>query len=289
MLQSVDVFGQLACELDAVAADVVERQGGVDPGVRVVGHRNSGEDAVDAETPCVLDEVDAERLAMLAVEAPADVGLTHPAGDVLEIVVGEPEAGPNRRRLREVEHFAGGGPPTGQGEQLRRHAEQRVGLDERTVREAHPKLVRGMHALDHVAEAEAGDDQRRVRLDVRAHDEDVAGFERLVVGEQAEQHFPQNVDLAGGAVAAVHLNRTVIGLQRSAFAPHGVGGDVGLQPAQQRVGAVVAAEVLVGLRVGGQAALEFAKVAAEGGQQRMSDLTVAGVVAAGDLAVDAGE
>ena len=212
VLQPVDVLGELAGEFDAVAADVVERQGGVDPGVRVVGHRHSGEDAVDAETPCVLDEVDAERLAMLAVEAPADVGLAHPAGDVLEVVVGEPEARPHRRRLREVEHFAGGGPTAGQGEQLRRHAEQWVGLDQRPVREAHPQLVRGMHALDHVAEAETGDDQRRVGLDVRAHDEDVAGFEGLVVGEQAEQHLSQDVDLAGGAVAAVHLHRPVIGL-----------------------------------------------------------------------------
>ncbi len=213
VLQPVDVLGELAGEFDAVAADVVERQGGVDPGVRVVGHRHSREDAVDAETPCVLDEVDAVRLAVVAVEAPADVGLPHPAGDVLEVVVGESEAGADRRRLREVEHFAGGGPTAGEGEQLRCDAEQRIGLDERPVGEAHPKLVRGMHALDHVAEAETGDDQRRVGLDVRAHDEDVAGFERLVVGEQAEQHLTQDVDLAGRAVAAVHLHRAVVGLR----------------------------------------------------------------------------
>ena len=64
MLQPVDVLGQPARELDAVAADVVERQGGVDPGVRVVGHRHAREHAVDAETPGVLDEVDAVRLAV---------------------------------------------------------------------------------------------------------------------------------------------------------------------------------------------------------------------------------
>ena len=48
-------------------------------------------------------------------------------------------------------------------------------------------------------------------------------------------------------------------------------------------------EVFVGLRVGGQAALQFAQVAAEGGQQRVPDVAVAGVVAAGDRAVHAGE
>ena len=185
-----------------------------------------------------------------------------------------------------------GGPAAGQREQLRRDAEQRVGLDERAVGEPHPQPVRGVHARDHVAEPEARDDQRRVGLDVRAHDEDVARFERVVVGEQAEQNLAENVDLAGRAVAAVHLHRAVVGRSVRPSRPHGVGGDVGLQPAQQRVGAVVAPadqEVFVGLRVRRQAALQFAEVAAEGGQQRMADLAVAGVVAAGDRAVHVGE
>ncbi len=261
--------------------------------MRIVGHRDTGEDAVDAETPSVLDEVDAVRLAVLDVEAPADVGLANPAGDVLEVVVGEVEAGPDWRGRGEVEHLAGGGPPARKREQLGRDGEQRVGLNERTVREPHPQLVGGVDSLDHVAEAEAGDDQRRVGLDVRAHDEDVAGFERLVVGEQSEQHFAKDVDLAGGSVAAVHLHRAVGPGVRSAFGPNGIGGDVGLQPAKQSVGAVEGAsrtkQVFVGLPVGGQAALKFAKVAAEGGQQRMGDGAVAGVVAAGDLPVIACE
>ena len=139
-----------------------------------------------------------------------------------------------------------------------------------------------MRAVHDVAEAEARDDQRRVGLDVRAHDEDVAGLEGLVVGEQAEQHFAQDVDLAGGAVAAVHLNGAVVGLECAALGTDGVGGDVGLQPAEQRVGMASTSEVFVGLRVGGQAALQFAKIAAERRQQRMVDLAVGGVVAAGD-------
>ena len=68
-----------------------------------------------------------------------------------------------------------------------------------------------MRAVHDVAEAEARDDQRRVGLDVRAHDEDVAGLQRRVVGKQAEQHLAQDVDLAGGAVAAVHLDGAVVG------------------------------------------------------------------------------
>ena len=80
VLKAVDVLGQPARELDAVAADVVERQRGLDPGPRVVGHRHPGEHPVDAETPCVLDEVDAVGLAVFAVEAPADVGSAAPSG-----------------------------------------------------------------------------------------------------------------------------------------------------------------------------------------------------------------
>ena len=55
------------------------------------------------------------------------------------------------------------------------------------------------------------------------------------------------------------------------------------------VGSACGAEVFVGLRVGGQAALQFAEVAAERGEQRMVDVAVAGVVAAGDRAVYVGE
>src|SRR3979409_1859720 len=111
MLEPVDVLGEPARQFDAVAADVVERKCGVDPGVRIVGHRDTGEDAVDAETPSVLDEVDAVRLAMVDVEAPADIRFPHPAGDVLEVVVGELEPSPYGRGRGEIEHLAGGGPP----------------------------------------------------------------------------------------------------------------------------------------------------------------------------------
>ena len=118
-LQPVDVLGEPAGQLDAVAADVVERQRRADPRVRVVGQRHASQHPVDAETPSVVDEVDAERLAVLLVEAPADVGLAHPAGDALEVVVGEAEPRPHRAGLREVEHLAGGDAAAGQAEQLR--------------------------------------------------------------------------------------------------------------------------------------------------------------------------
>ena len=69
-------------------------------------------------------------------------------------------------------------------------------------------------------EPEAGRDQRRERLDVRAHHQDVAGLERRVVLEQPDQHLAQHVDLACGAVAGVHLQAPVVlGAAAGARAP----------------------------------------------------------------------
>ncbi len=70
MFEPADEFGELPGQLDFVAADVVERQRVVDPGVRVVGHRDAGQDAVDTETPCVMDEVDVVRLADVPGRSP---------------------------------------------------------------------------------------------------------------------------------------------------------------------------------------------------------------------------
>ena len=51
-----------------------------DPGVRVVGHRDPGQHPVDAESPGVVDEVDAERLAVLAGRNPSGCSPAAPIG-----------------------------------------------------------------------------------------------------------------------------------------------------------------------------------------------------------------
>ena len=74
--------------------------------------------------------------------------------------------------------------------------------------------------------------------------------------------------------------------------PNRIGGDVGLQPARAACrGALIGqpVEVFVGLHIFGQAALKFAQVSPESRQQGMAHHTVAGVVAAGDRAVRAGQ
>ena len=121
-------FGEPAGQFDAVAADVVQRQGLVDPGLRVVGECHTGQDPVHSELPGVVHEVHAERDAMGLVETPAHVRLPHPVGDVLQVVVGEAEPGPHRFGVGHIEHLRRRGPAPRQVEQLGGHREQRVGL-----------------------------------------------------------------------------------------------------------------------------------------------------------------
>ena len=66
--------------------------------------------------------------AVFGVENPPDVGLLHPPGGALQVVVGEPESRPYRRRVRDVEHLGGGDATARQREQLGRDRQQRVGL-----------------------------------------------------------------------------------------------------------------------------------------------------------------
>ena len=116
VLEPVDEFGQPARQLDPVAAHVVERKGGVDPGLRVVGERHPGQDAVQPEPPGVVDEAQSVGRSVLLVEAPPDVGLPHPGGDVVQVVVGEAEPRAHRFTLDEVENLRGGHPATGEAE-----------------------------------------------------------------------------------------------------------------------------------------------------------------------------
>ncbi len=146
-----------------------------------------------------------------------------------------------------------------------------------------------MCAAHHLTEAEVGDDERGVGLDVGAHHQDVARLERRVVGQQPEQHLPQHVDLPGRAVAAVDLYGPVVVGQHAAGRTDRVGGQVGLQPAEQGIPAVRLAERLVGRGIGGQASLQLTQITTEGGQQWVPHLPMAGVFATRHGAMYAGE
>ena len=133
----------------------------------------------------------------------------------------------------------------------------------------------------HFPQPEVRGDQRRVGLDVRAHHQNVARLQGLVVGEQAQQYLAQHVDLPGRAVTAVHLHGPVASGQNATVRTYRVGGDVGLQPAQQRIRMICAGKGFIACRSGRHAALQLSQVAAEGGQQWVPDAAMALVVASG--------
>ena len=90
-----------------------------------------------------------------------------------------------------------------------------------------------------------GLDQRRERLDVRAHDDHVARLERRVLREHVQDRVAQHLDLAGAAVAGVDLDAAVVGVERRAPVSvarqrrarrRAIGADVGLRRREQRAG-----------------------------------------------------
>ena len=274
--QPVDVLGEPAGQLDPVAADVVERECGAEPGLGVVGQRDAGEHPVEAEPPGVLEVADAERLPVLGVEAPPDPGLAHPVGHRVEVVVDEAEPAPDRRALGEVEDRAGRGAAAGHVEQLGGDAEQRVGAGERPVGELDAEPVCGVAPVDDVTEAERRGDQRRVVLDVGAHHEDVARLEARVVLEEPEQHLAEHLDLTRRPVAAVHLDRPVAVGEGTALGTDRVGAQVALEPAEQGLGERGRGDLDVRAVVARtEAALQLALVAAERGEQRVPDPAMA--------------
>ena len=119
------------------------------------------------------------------------------------------------------------------------------------------------HALG--VEPEGRGHERREGLDVRAGDEDVARFQRRVVGEQAEHDLAEHLDLPVRAVAGVHLDGPVVGGEHVVVGRGAVVADVALQPPEQRRRRIVRRR-MVRCRVAataGQPQLQLPDVAAE--------------------------
>ena len=263
---------------------------------RVVGHRDAEQDPVEPEAPGVLEVADTERLRGGRRRTPTGCRTRAPSRPC---VSRSSSTKPKRRRHRL-------GLARGRARRWRwrgcrptssscgRDAQQRVGAGQRAVGELDPQPVRGVAALDDVTEAERRRDQRRVVLDVGAHHEDVARLEGVrVVLEQPEQHLAQHLDLAGRAVAAVHLHRPVGRVERCAalaVAGRRRAGRAGASRAACR--AARSRRDLGGRRPAGrppQAAPQLALVAAERGEQRVPDPAVADVVLARHRAVEVGQ
>ena len=124
-------------------------------------------------------------------------------------------------------------------------------------------------------------DQRREDLDIGAHDDDVARLERRVVGEQVQDRVAHHLDLAGAAVAGVHLQAAIVRLEQHALVGRAgerqarrraVGANVGLDPAEQRRAPLLDDQVVVDddiVGTAGEDELHLASVPPPGGEQRI--------------------
>ena len=160
------------------------------------------------QVPCSTPPI-CQRRAVLLVQAPADAAAGDPAAQPFELVVVEAEPLPYGRAPGEVEHLARRDPRGAELEQVAEHLEQRVGLPQRPVSQPYAEPGGRVRGVVLGAEGERGGDQRRERLDVGAHDEDVAWLERGVCGQEAEDDLPEDLDLSRTAVAGVDLDAAV--------------------------------------------------------------------------------
>ena len=135
-------------------------------------------------------------------------GLVHPLLEAKQILVAEPEPTAHRVAASQVEHLGRGEPRRRELEHLRQDRHDRIGLTERTVGEADLECVD--RVVRHVVAAERRLDQRSERLDVRTHDDDVAGLESDIVLEQVQDRVAQHLDLATSAVAGVDADAVVV-------------------------------------------------------------------------------
>ena len=132
---------------------------------------------------------------------------------------------------RKVEDLGRGHPAPGELQQVGGHGQQGVGLAQRPVSQARPQLGRP----GQVRGTEAGVDQWGEQLDVGAHDDDVAGLERRVVGQQVEHGLADHLHLAGAAVAGMHRRLS----SSSASSGRGSSASAGPGPRGRPVGADV--------------------------------------------------
>ena len=184
------------------------------------------------------ERVELERRAVRGVEPPPNPARRDPVLDASEVVIVEPEPPPHGLLVGEVEHLRGGQPLVDEVEQPPDDAEHRVRLPERAVGEPDAQVGRPhvrrqrlqlIVVLEDLARAERRLDERRERLDVRAHDDHVARLERRVLVEQMQDRVsagPRPAERGRGRRGPARCGRLASSTGRSSVWP-GSGGTGG--------------------------------------------------------------
>ena len=186
-LQPVDELREPPGEVDRAAVDVVERQHAAEQPLLVLVHRHADQQPVQPDAPRPRGQRgELERRAVLGVQPPADAARRRPSPRSRAM-----SSSSSRKRRRTGSRLAKsitwrrGQPLTGQLEQ--RATTPRIGFVWRSERSASRTRRSGRRSSSSSSSsprrAERGLDQRRERLDVRAHHDHVARLERRVLRE----------------------------------------------------------------------------------------------------------
>ena len=117
--------------------------------------------------------------------------------------------------ISEIQHLRRRDSRTRHFQQPRKDTQHRVGLPQRTVREADTQIgrrtrwrPRALVVIDR-AGAERSLNERREPLDVRAHHNHVARLERLILAQSMQHRVAKNLYLTRCTMAGMNLNALV--------------------------------------------------------------------------------
>ena len=237
--EPVDELREPPDQVHVARADVVDRQDGADEALVLLGHRHPEQEPVQRGRPRALRE--RARAGSARAATTSSPHRTPDSSAHARTRSSSSSSNPNRRRTGAwpARSTTADAPTRESASSSRVATTASTGFALAGARSAiRTRSVRpgcsGASVVDARRRAERRLDQRRERLDVRAHDDDVARFEGGVVGEQADDHLAQHLDLAGAAVAGVDLDRAVArrGVVRRAVGA--VVGDPVLERAERR-------------------------------------------------------
>ena len=272
VVQTGDELGQAAGQVDRPAVDVVEWQDAVHQAPLVLVHRHAHEDATQPRGPgALLDLLQPERRAAAA---------SRPQRMPLSLIHSSRRARssssrPKRRRTgswparsRTCEAAT-----RSSASSSRAAVTPSTGLVWRSARSASRTRRSGAAAPRRLAVlvgrggAEGRVDERRERLDVRAHDDDVARLEGRVLAQEMEDRVAHDLHLARAAVTGVDLDAAVARGEDDVAGRRLVGAHVGLDARQHRVGGLLDRVVMVLVLDALQDDLHLARVAPPRGEQ----------------------
>ena len=235
--QPPDQFGQAADQPDVGGLHVIEGEHRARRDEVGLGKGHTQQHALQPCEPRVLREgLQPVAVPMGLGEAPANPGPLDQVDQALAGLRGESEALRDAGTGTELQQGGGLDTSIGKAQEVEQKGHHRIDLCDRAIGDLHPETLRGMDGRP-CRRREGRPHQGGEGVHVGGQDDDVAGFERRVRGQQAREDFPQDLHLPVAAVREMDPDRRVAGLEETPDR-RSVGTQVGLQPAQQALRAL---------------------------------------------------